>query len=128
MECSFKSHRNLRVLTIDYALLMGDKFHATDKMVNLLPKSLEILNLYGYNSWNFGPFQEIVEWVARVKGRQIPCLKEMNFVKTVCVDNHTTSQIRRLCAVAGEAGIAMTIDPDREKIGSKKEEEEEEED
>lgn len=30
-EFSFKSYRNLRVLTIDYALVMGDKFHATDR-------------------------------------------------------------------------------------------------
>lgn len=120
--CSFKSYRKLRVLTIDYTLLMGAEFQTTDKMVNLLPKSLEILNLYGYNSWNFKRFQDIVKWVVRVKQRLVPCLKEMNFVETSHVDYHTTSQVKRLCAAAGEAGITMTIDPDREHMGSDEEE------
>ncbi|CAD6575336.1 MAG: hypothetical protein ASARMPREDX12_007228 [Alectoria sarmentosa] len=60
-ECSFKSYQVLRVLSIDYALLMGgDKILADSKIVKVLPASLEILNLfrcYIYSAW----FKELVK-------------------------------------------------------------------
>ncbi|KAL9072309.1 MAG: hypothetical protein Q9161_003628 [Pseudevernia consocians] len=112
MECSFKSYSNLRVLTIDYGLLMADKFQATNKIVTLLPASLEILNLYACNINSFTWFQEFVTWVVRVKGRLIPCLQELNFMQTTCLHCCTEDQIEELCARAAKAGFEMTVDHD----------------
>lgn len=111
MECSFRSYCSLRVLTIDYGLLMGDKYDTTNKIVTVLPASLEILNLHGCPFYNSGWLQELVNWIVRVKSRKLPRLKELNFEQTSywCC---TASQIREMCAAAAEAGFRMTVTSD----------------
>ncbi|CAF9938624.1 hypothetical protein IMSHALPRED_001027 [Imshaugia aleurites] len=77
--CSFRSYCNLRVLTIDYGLLMGNKYYETNKIVSLLPSSLEVLNLHKCRFYLLEWFRDFVNWVIRVKSRLLPCLKELNF-------------------------------------------------
>ena len=78
-ECSFRSYCNLRVLTIDYGLLMGNKYNETNRIVSLLPSSLEVLNLHECRVDDLSWFRDFVNWVIRVKSRLLPSLKELNF-------------------------------------------------
>ena len=116
MECSFKSYRNLRVLNIDYGLLMGDKFRTTNKIVTGLPASLEILNLYGCDASGYRPrskwIPELVNWIIRVKERKIPCLKELNLEDTWNLSCFDPAQIKESCLAAKRAGFEMTVTSD----------------
>ena len=47
LKYGFKGYRNLRVLTIDWCLLMGDSYDSPNLLVSDLPASLVVLNLDG---------------------------------------------------------------------------------
>ncbi len=110
--CSFKCYRNLRVLSIDFALLMGDQYYATTKIDTLLPRSLEMLNLYGYRVESLESLIQFVKFVVRVKARLLPCLEELNFLDTSSKRRYTSSQIEEVCAMTGRAGFVMTLTED----------------
>lgn len=114
-ECSFRSYQNLRVLTIDYRLLMGEHYQARNKIVTLLPASIETLNLHGCSVFDDDKWvRDLVKWVARVKSRLVPCLKELNFMVTSFLYYYATYQMLNLCANGMEAGITVTFTPDGE--------------
>lgn len=108
-ECSFKSYQNLRVLTIDYAYLMGDMIHTTDKLVTLLPASLEILNLFGYDIRGPEWFKDLVGCVARDKETKVPCLKELSFKETTGLDICRAKDMWEMCAAATAAGFELYV-------------------
>ena len=114
-ECSFRSYLSLRVLTIDYRLLMGRLYLARNKIVTLLPASIETLNLHGCSVFDDGKWvPDLVKWVARVKSRLVPCLKELNFMVRSFLYYYAKFQILDLCAIGLEAGITVTFTPDGE--------------
>ncbi len=99
--CSFTRYRNLRVLRIDFALLMGGQYHATDKIHSLLPGSLEVLNFHGCRIKSPEWLSEFVRWVVRVKRRLLHRLTELNFLDTSSKRSYASSQIEELCAMTG---------------------------
>ena len=109
-ECSFRSYQILRVLTIDYALLMGNKILATNNIVTVLPASLEILNLFGCHIDN-ASFKELVKWTIKVKEREVPRLKELNFKQTLGLWHFTVEEMEKVCATAVEAGFELNVGP-----------------
>ena len=104
-----KPFRSLRVLNIDFALLMGNMCHATDEMATILPASVKILNLYGCIVESLEWLLELVESLAGSKEEELPCLKELNFKDTHFKRLYNASHTGEVCEVARRAGIEMTI-------------------
>ena len=112
-ECSFRSYSNLRVLHVDYRLLMGQLYRATDKITTLLPSSIQVLGLHGCDDFDDDKWvPELVKWVARVKSRLVPRLKKLDFKMTSFLYLHANFQMLDLCAIGLEAGIRVTFVPD----------------
>lgn len=109
LEFDFKLYRNLRVLTIDYRLLTSDQSLATDKMVRNLPASLEILGLGNYWLQRLDWLLEFVKGVAKVKGKMLPCLKEVRFEENLGKGRFPQTQIQEICVTAEEAGFTLSF-------------------
>lgn len=113
MEFDFKRFRKLRVLAIDYALLMGNKFEITKKAVSFLPKSLEILEIYPCRLHVLQWLPDLVDSLARAKRNRLPRLKELNYQPTL--DFFPVGGFNRnprfveLRAIAAEAGFELTF-------------------
>ena len=112
-ECSFKSWQNLRVLTITFAYLRTNKPHTIDDAPRLfLPASLEILNLFDccISSTRIpGWFKDFVGWVADVKEREVPHLKELNFKETTGLQYLPAGDMWEVRAAAIAAGFELNI-------------------
>ena len=101
--------RSLRVLNIDFALLMGNKRYATNEVATFLPASVHILNLYGCIVESLEWLVELVKSLAKSKERELPCLKELNFKETLFKRFYSASHTGEVCEVARRAGIEITI-------------------
>lgn len=109
-ECSFKSWQKLRVLTINYAYLMSNKIRTTDDAASLLlPASLEVLNLFGCCIRSPEWFKDLVAWVARVKEREVPCLKELSFKEAMGLNMCRAGDMSELYAAAIAAGFELNV-------------------
>ena len=107
---TFKSCDNLRVLSVDFALLMGNRQHATNEMITFLPTSLKVLNLHSCVIESLTWLLELVNSAVESKGKErSPRLEELHFKGTHFKRSYTALQIGEVCEVARQAGIETTV-------------------